>query len=150
MDNFMDELKRFVRLIDSMYTNDGSIRSNEYERSSTVRDRRRLRLVASWVIRLYWNLLYLIDLPVDFFKQPRFPSDSNVSVNCYVPNEYISIFAILSSLSDGELDELRRVIRELLDSSSSDSEEHYHHHHHLHSTRSLRSALKNVLFCGAE
>lgn len=164
MDNFLNELKRFVGLIDSLYTSRGS--SNDYDyniidsKIVVNRNKRRLRLVASWVIRLYWNLLYLIDLPIDFFKQPRFPSDSNVSVNCYVPNEYISIFAILSSLSDGELDELRRVIRELLNSSSinyCEEEEveeeekekqsyNQQFNHRRHSSYSLRSALKNVLF----
>lgn len=76
--------------------------------------KRRLTLVASWIIRLYWNILYLIDLPVDFFKEPRFPSDLNMLVNCYVPNEYISIFSILLSLSDEERPELRKTIDRLL------------------------------------
>ena len=74
--------------------------------------------VAAWIIRLYWNILYVIDLPIDFYVEQRFATDLSMYVNCYVPDEYISIFSLLHHLSDARVLFLRRVIDKLLSVSS--------------------------------
>lgn len=126
-DTFIVELRRFLRFIELNYTvnqrvnykcvkfDDVVVETSNLSTTSTRQ--RRLTTVAAWIIRLYWNLLYLIDLPVDFFNEPCFPTDLNVLVNCYVPNEYISIFAILFSLREHEDNDLRRTIDRLLKQS---------------------------------
>lgn len=86
-------------------TNGITRRRSDYSRRMTV---------AGWILRLYWNLLYLIDLPVDFLNKPLFPSDLSLAVNCYVPLQYISIFAVLGVFHAQRDDDLKADISHLL------------------------------------
>lgn len=58
--------------------------------------------------------MYLIDLPVDFLNHPLFPSDLSLAVNCYVPLQYISIFAVLGVFHAQRDDDLKADISHLL------------------------------------
>lgn len=114
MSAFLEELRWFVCLVRNVCSC-SSRAPREVDRSGCSAN---VTKVAAWVIRLYWNILYVIDLPVDFYVEQRFVTDLSMYVNCYVPDEYISIFSLLHHLSDSRVLFLRRVIDKLLSISS--------------------------------
>ena len=95
-----------------------SIRSAPRGENDRASNAANVTKVAAWIIRLYGNILYVIDLPIDFYVEQRFATDLSMYVNCYVPDEYISIFSLLHHLSDARVLFLRRVIDKLLSVSS--------------------------------
>lgn len=115
MNSFLEELHWFVRLVRNVCScSSRSVRS-EVDRNGCSAN---IAKVAAWIIRLYWNILYVIDLPIDFYVEQRFVTDLSMYVNCYVPDEYISIFSLLYHLSDTRVQFLRQVIDNLLDIAS--------------------------------
>lgn len=125
--NFLSEVRWFVRLVVESCTdrsiairehadvvaNDLHRCSSNFEQSATAKDRclNRTRVV-NWLVRLYWNILYLIDLPLDFYNKPNFRTDETVSVNCYVPEEYVSVFALQTYVDDEKsVDDLEKLLR---------------------------------------
>lgn len=124
--NFLSEVRWFVRLVVESCT-DRSIAairehddatsdrqcSSNFDQSSIAKDRNLSQMrVVNWLVRLYWNILYLIDLPLDFYNKPNFRTDETVSVNCYVPEEYVSVFALQTYVDDEKsVDELEKLLR---------------------------------------
>lgn len=116
MTAFLEELRWFVGLVRNVCS--CSIRSAPRGENDRASNAANVTKVAAWIIRLYWNILYVIDLPIDFYVEQRFATDLSMYVNCYVPDEYISIFSLLHHLSDARVLFLRRVIDKLLSVSS--------------------------------
>lgn len=117
LDSFLVELRHLVTFVENTYSvdvSDDSHVNSEFCLRNVGSSYARRMTVAGWILRLYWNLLYLIDLPIDFFNNPSFPSDDTLAVNCYVPHQYISIFAVLGVFHARHNDDLKADIAHLL------------------------------------
>lgn len=114
--SFMRELKRFVARVERCCSKP-VVRVNENPSavSPSLRSRNRsLYSVSTWIVRLYWNLLYIIDLPVDFFRHPTFTTDASLPINSYVPNVYISFFLTSSVFKYMYDDELKTTVTAMM------------------------------------
>lgn len=116
--NFLRELRRFVSVVEAKCSSSVE-RLGKLEGCSRIeafsRNRHRsIFFVATWIVRLYWNLLYIIDLPVDFFRQPTFDSDENLAINGYVPNIYTSFFLTSSVFRSMGQRDLRAAVATML------------------------------------
>lgn len=116
--NFLRELRRFVSVVEAKCSSSVD-RLGKLEGCSRIeafsRNRHRsIFFVTTWIVRLYWNLLYIIDLPVDFFHRPRFDSDENMMINGYVPNIYTSFFLTSSVFRSMGQRDLRAAVATML------------------------------------
>lgn len=107
-DNFFTVMQLFFAIITgkekNFYNDDGrkkrftvSMAKNDQVRFSDYAIKR-LDKMAKWCARVYWNVLYFIDLPIDFHLKDKRMFDSNhqISVNIYIENESISIWNLVN------------------------------------------------------